>query len=442
MKRNHAEVWRLAVPIMLTNITVPLLGLADTAIAGHLPGAEYLGGVAVGAVVFNFLYAGLNFLRMGTTGLTAQAIGANNPDQARSWLARGLFAAMALGLIMAALRTPIIWAALEIAGPGGAVRHMAESYIEIRLWGAPAALMNFVFLGWFFGVHDTRAALITQVYMNGVNIALGVLFVVFWEWGVPGLALATLVSEITAVGLCAWIAREKLAGIGGVWRWDRIKDPTALKRMMAVNADIFIRSICLQIAFVFFTGFGARLGDAPLAANAVLLQFQTFMAYALDGFATAAEVLAGAALGAGNRLEFRRSCETAAIWGVIFSLVFCLVYFAGGEWLINQITTVESVRLEAYQYLPWNYVLPLLSVWSFLLDGIFIGATRTAAMRNGMIISLVLFVMAAHALTPAHGNHGLWAAFCLFMIMRGVTLGAVYPRLEKSVSANSVSGIT
>lgn len=437
MQRNHAQVWKLAVPIMLANVSIPLLGLVDTAIAGHLPGAEYLGAVAIGAIVFNFLYTILNFLRMGTTGLTAQAVGAGNPDQVRSWLARGSIVALVLGILIIALQVPITWASLELLAPSDAVRPLAESYIVVRMWGAPAALLNFVFLGWFFGVHDTKAALVSQLYMNGINIVLSFLLAVYLDWGVMGLAVATVISEVTAVGVCLWIARSKLKSIGGTWRWDRIKDPTALKRMMAVNADIFIRSLCLQAAFVTFTGFGARLGDAPLAANAVLLQFLTFTAYALDGFATAAEVLAGSALGAGDRAHFRQSCETAAIWGVIFSLVFCAVYFLAGTQLIDLITTVEDVRIEAYRYLPWNYALPILSVWSFLLDGIFIGTTRTAAMRNAMIASLAIFLIACWGLIPPFGNHGLWAAMSIFMLARGVTLGVYYPKLERSVGSTT-----
>lgn len=427
------RIWRLAGPIMLTNVTIPLLGAVDTAVVGHLPGPQYLGGVAVGALVFSVLYAGLNFLRMGTTGLTAQSFGARDMEAVRAWLGRALLLSAALGLVMVLLQLPIAWAAFTLTGASDEVSGLAESYFHIRIWGAPFALINFALLGWFFGVQDTRSALITQVYLNGANIVLDFLFVFGFGWGVDGVAWATLFSEVTAAGLGLWIASRKLGPFGGGWDIARLTESAPLKRMLGVNRDIFLRSMCLQGAFVAVTAYGARLGDETLAANAVLLQFQLFMAFGLDGFANAAEVLAGESVGAKNRKTFRAAFLATGRWALIFAVGFTVIFFALGPVIIDLLTDVQEVRMLAYAFLPWTAVSPLVSVWCFQLDGVFIGSTRTAAMRNGMAASLVLFLALLPFTVPAFGNHGLWGTFLIFMAARGVTLGVIYPRLERSL---------
>ncbi len=435
----NRKTWRLAGPVIVSNVSVPLLGAVDMAVVGHLPGPQYLGAVAVAALIFNIVYHGCNFLRMGTTGLTAQALGRGDTNEVAAWLHRsGLLAAL-IGIALIALQVPILWLSLMIVGPGEAVADLAATYFNIRIWGAPAALFNFALLGWLFGIQNTRAALATQIFMNGLNITLDLWFVLGLGWGVEGVAWATLISEVGSIGLGLYLARRNLIRIRGVnapadgKAWARAKDTTALKRMVGVGGDIFVRSLCLQASFVAFTALAARMGDSILAANAVLLNFQLFMSYALDGFANAAEALTGEALGAGNRHRFRQAVKATARWAAVFAVVFSGIYFAFGPLLIDVLTGVPEVRTLAREFLPWAAISPLISVWSFQLDGIFIGSTWTREMRNGMIVSLAVFGLCLIALTPTYANHGLWLAFMLFMAARAVTLGLQYPRLERAI---------
>ncbi|MBT3306143.1 MAG: MATE family efflux transporter [Alphaproteobacteria bacterium] len=429
----NRKTWMLAGPVILSNVSVPLLGAVDTAVVGQLPGPHYLGAVAVGALIFSVVYQGCNFLRMGTTGLTAQSLGAGDADEVRAWLARAGLLAITVGIILIVIQVPVIWASLLAVNPSDRVAPLTESYFSIRIWGAPMALLNLAMLGWFFGIQNTRAALATQIFMNGVNIVLDLWFVLGLGWGVEGVAWATLISEVSAVGLGLWLAARNLDRIGGHWQLSRIKNTGRLARMIRVNGDIFIRSMCLQAAFVMVISIGARMGDLTLAANAVLLNFQIFSAYAMDAFANAAEALTGEAVGARDRGRFRRAVKASSLWALIFSAGFTGLFYVVGPWLIDLLTSVEEVRQAARIYLPWVVALPMISVWSFQLDGIFIGATWTAQMRNGMAMSLAVFITALYLMVPDMGNHGLWLAFCTFMVTRALTLGVVYPRLERGV---------
>jgi len=432
----NRKTWALAGPIMISNISVPLLGAVDTAVMGRLPGPQYLGAVAVGALIFSFAYAGFNFLRMGTTGLTAQSYGAKDADQIRAWLARALALAVAAGVVLIALQQAIVWVSLFLIDPSDQVRPLTEAYFNIRIWSAPATLANFAILGWFFGVQNTRAALITQVAMNGANIVLDIWFVIGLGWGVEGVAWATLISEIGAVAVGLWLVRRELKRLGGHWNLKRAMNPDRLRVMMRVNGDIFIRSVFLQAAFLAFMAVGARMGDLILAANALLLNLEMFAAYALDGFANAVEALAGEAIGARQRHRFRAAVLATTRWALIFAAGLSVAFWGLGVLIIDLLSTVPEVRATAYEYLLWAALLPAGSVWSFQLDGIFIGSTRTAEMRNGMIISMAVFAAAMAALVPTWGNHGLWLAMWIFMVARAVTLALWYPRLERSVGAD------
>ncbi len=433
----NRKTWSLAGPVIISNVSVPLLGAVDIAVVGHLPGPHYLGAVAVGALIFNFIYHGFNFLRMGTTGLTAQSLGARDPDEVRAWLARAGLLALLIGAFLILIQSPVLWASLAVVDPGPLVRPLTDAYFSIRIWGAPMALLNFALLGWFFGIQNTRAALATQIFMNGVNIVLDLWFVLGLGWGVEGVAWATLISEVSAIGLGLWLVRVNLKRIGGDWHLERAFDGKRLARMFRVNGDILIRSLCLQTAFVIVAAVGARMGDVVLAANAVLLNFQMFTSYALDGFANAAEALTGEAVGAKNRGRFRQAVKATSLWAVAFSTCFTFFYLALGTVFVDILTSVPEVREAARQYLLWVQLLPLISVWSYQLDGIFIGSTWTAEMRNGMVASLAVFAIVLVPLVPAYGNHGLWLAFSLFMITRALTLGAVYPRLERAVGGEA-----
>lgn len=418
---------------MLSNISTPLLGMVDTAVVGHLDHAYYIGAVAVGSIVFSFLFWGFGFLRMGTTALTAQALGAEDGDEVRATLARALALAALLGLLLIGLQAPIGIGAFGLLDASADVERYARLYFEIRIWGAPAALGNYVILGWLLGTQRPVHALALQLLLNGLNIVLNLALVLGLGYGVAGVALATALSEGVALAVGLLLVARILRGLGGTWQPGLILDWPSLRRLMQVNRDIFLRTLCLVAAFAWFTNRGAAMGDVILAANAVLMNFQLFMSYALDGFAHAAESLVGGTVGAKDRKGLSQVVRASTIWAAIVASVFALAYLAGGGVLIDILTGIESVRQEARRYLPWNVLLPLISVWSFQFDGIFIGATRTGAMRNAMIVSLAAFLAAAWLFVPALGNHGLWLAFALFMAMRGVTLALAYPGLLRSV---------
>ncbi len=429
----NRDVWHLAGPIILSNVSVPLLGAVDTAVVGHLPGAHYIGGVAIGSLIFSFVYWGFGFLRMGTGGLTAQAFGAGNADEVRSVLARGALLAGALGLAVTVLQWPLGLLAFALLDASDDVERLADSYYYIRVWGAPAALLNYAMVGWFIGIRDAKSALVMQVAMNGVNIVLDLWFVIGLELGVDGVAWATLISEVGAIAIGGYLVRRNLVRIGGAWRRKAIFDGGRLAHLLAVNRDIFIRTLGLQLSFAAFTAIGARMGDAVLAANAVLMIFQSIMAYALDGFAHAAEALAGGYLGAGNRAKFHHAVKISSLWALGFAGFFTAFYGLFGGLMVDMMTNIAEIRVLARDYLPWTVVSPLISVWSFQLDGIFIGATRTADMRNAMLQAVVVYAGALAILVPAFGNHGLWASLMVLMVARALTLARRYPALERSV---------
>lgn len=430
----HRRVLMLAAPIILSNLSIPLLGAVDTAVMGHLPDPAYIGGVAIGALIFSYIYWGFGFLRMGTTGLVAQAHGAEDAVELRAILGRSGLLAVGLAGLLLLFQRPLGAVAFAILESTPEVESLAGTYYTIRLWGAPAALLNYVAWGWLIGVQRMRSALALSVFMNGLNIVLDLVLVVGLGHGIAGVALATLISEWSALALAVWLVMRVLRKTRGAWVRERIFDGERIAGLLRVNADIFIRTLCLVSAFAWFTAQGARMGNVLLAANAILLNFQMFMAYGLDGFAHASEALIGSAVGAGDRHLLRRAVRTTTIWAVGTAALFALVYAGAGRMIIAALTSIPEVRAAAATYLPWVAVSPLISVWSFQLDGIFIGATRTPEMRNGMLISLGIFLAAGWILIPRMGNHGLWLAMMVFMVIRAVTLGAWYPRITRDLS--------
>lgn len=427
------QTWRLVVPIILTNVTVPVLGIVDTAVVGHLPGPEYLGAVAVGALIFSIIYSSMLFLRMGTTGLTAQSLGAENHGEVRAWIIRGVVLSFVIGAVLIAAQSLIGGLLLGWVGASDDVRPLAEEYFFIRIWSAPATLLNFAILGWFLGIQKPKAALLTQALLNGVNIALDLWFVIGLDLGVSGVAMATLIAEFVGAFFGLYLVHRYARPLASHWDIKRALEKDKLLRMLRVNSDIFIRSLCLQGSIFLFTSHGARQGDIILASNAILIQFTVFSAYALDAFANAAEALAGKAYGAGKRNDFRAAVIASSRWALVFSLFFAALYAAAGPLLIDALTTVEEVRQTTRIYLPWLIVSPVIAVWSFQLDGIYIGATKTVAMRNTMIISMVFFYLCLLLFVPTMGNHGLWLAFMVFFAMRGITLGIWYPHVERGL---------
>jgi multidrug resistance protein, MATE family len=432
--RWHRRVLTLAFPIVLANLTQPILGAVDTAVAGHLDSASYLGGVALGGVFFNFVFWGFGFLRMGTTGLVAQAHGARDHAGMRDTVVRALLLAAAIGAAVLALQVPLIDYALRLIGGSDAVQHHAQIYCHARIWAAPLALGNYVVLGWLLGTQRVRLALLSQVFINSVNIAAVLLYVYVFDWGVAGIGAATATADALGFVLGAallWHGRPR--GLPALNR-AALLDGAALKRLIVLNRDIFVRTLCLLSSFGWFAHLGARQGDATLAANALLLTFQTFMAYGLDGFAHAAEALVGAAIGARDRHAFTQAVKVTALWSALGALGFSLVYWGAGAWIIERLTDQAAVRVAAETYLPWAALSPVISVWGFLLDGVFIGATRTRELMKAMVVSLAIFVATSWGLLALHGNHGLWAAMLIFMAARGVTLVRYLPGVVRGVA--------
>jgi len=421
----------VAIPIVLANATIPILGAVDTGVVGQMGLAVPIGAVGIGAIIISAIYWMFGFLRMGTTGLTAQAIGSNNQSETSALLVRGIIIGLVAGLILILIQIPLFSGALGLAPASQEVEALANEYLNIRVFSAPAAIAIFGITGWLIAKERTRAVLLLMLLVNSVNITLDFIFVLKFGWGVEGVAFATLIAEWLGLFYGLWLAREGFNN--GYWKnWVQILDRARLLQMAKVNSDILIRSVLLEIGFVSFLFLGSSFDDATLAANQVLVQFLNITAYAMDGFAFAAEALVGQALGAKNRALFRRSAVMTSQWGFGSVVVMAFAFYVFGNTIINVMTTAEDVRIVSYEYLPWMVLAPLVGAAAWMLDGIFIGATRTADMRNMMFISFCIYLIALALLLPSYGNHGLWASLIIFSIARGVTLGFKYPALEKS----------
>ena len=422
---SDRTLWRLALPMILSNISVPLLGIVDTAIIGHLDSPVYLGGVAVGATATSFVFMLLLFLRMSTTGLTAQAFGAGNKPALARALIQPMLIALAAGVLFIVLRTPVSELAAALMGGSEAVQQQAQTFIAIRWLSAPATLANLVILGWLLGVQYARAPMVLLITGNVVNILLDLLFVLQWHWGVAGAAAATAVADYVTLAVGVWMVARVLAlrGISfsllkASWRGDAA-------RLFRLNRDIMLRSLLLQLCFASLTLLGARLGADVVAVNAVLLMFLTFTAYALDGFAYAVEACSGEATGAGDRSRLRLLLYAACPQAGLVALRFAVIYALCGPAIIALLTSIESLREAADRYLIWQVILPLAGVWCYLLDGMFIGATRGRDMRNSMLLAALGYALTLLTL-PWLGNHGLWLAITVFLALRGITLGLIW----------------
>jgi MATE family multidrug resistance protein len=404
---------------------------------GHLPDPAYIGGVAIGAVIFDFLFWGFGFLQMSTSGFTAQAQGAGNRVEVQATLLRAMALAVALGLLLILLQGPIVALAFLMMDTSAQVEGLARSYYAIRIWSAPFALANYVILGWLLGQQRAGLILVLQLALNGTNIALDLLFVVGFGWGIEGVALATLIAQVGGIALAFVFVRKALVTRDPSITWSRLADRGRLTALLHVNTNIMIRTLCLIFGFAYFTARGAEMGDLILAANAVLLQFQFVSAYAMDGFSHAVEVLSGTALGRRSRSDFRRAVQVSTLWALGFAVLSALIFWLLGEQIIALFSNIAEVRLTAMEYLPWMIFAPLISVWSFLLDGIFVGTTRSAEMRNAMIASLAVYLAACWLLIPPFDNHGLWLSFMVFMAARMITLGLYLPRLERAIAGSA-----
>jgi multidrug resistance protein, MATE family len=432
---THRTVLAIALPVVVSNVSTPLIGVVDTAVMGRLPDPAYIGAVAVGSLIFTFVFWAFGFLRMGTTGLTAQALGANNSDEVVASLGRALLIAAAIGAALIVLQWPVRMIAFSLLAGTERVESLARSYYDIRIWAAPATLANYALLGWFIGIGRTDIGLVLQLVLNFANIALDALFVLVLGWDVRGVAAGTVLAECLAacVGIAfAWRHARKLHGH---WHRASLLASERLKRTLVVNRDIMIRSLALIFVFVWFVAQGAAFGDVTLAANAVLMQFIAVSAYFLDGLAFAAESLVGRAVGAASRANLVAAMKITTVWAAILAIGACLLIALLGPAIIDLLTIDETTRTVARQYLPWAVIAPFLGVWAFQLDGFFIGATRTSQMRSAMLVSLLIFLCAWWLLTPFQ-NHGLWAALHVHYLARIGTLYYFFPAFVRSVGHN------
>lgn len=431
---SDRRILKIAVPIILANLSVPILGVVDTGVVGQMGAAAPIGAVGLGAIILASIYWIFGFLRMGTTGLVAQATGAGDLTESGAILTRGIMIGLAAGAVMVLGQALIIWAAFRIAPASAEVETLAREYLAIRIWGAPATIALYAINGWLIATERTRGVLALQLWMNGLNIALDLWFVLGLGWGVQGVAIATLISEVSALALGLWLCRAAFSG--AQWRdWARVFDRARLKRMWGVNSDIMARTIALQAAMTGFLFVSAGFGDVELAANQILWQFLMITTYALDGFAFAAEALVGQAVGAKSVVLMRHAGLRASLWAVGGSVLMAVGFWVAGPYVIELMATDAQVRAAARAFLPFVVALCVLGVGAYMLDGIFIGATGTREMRNTVILAVAIYGALIWAFVPQHGNAALWSALIVLNLLRGVFLGGLYPRLERRVAA-------
>jgi MATE family multidrug resistance protein len=422
----------MAGPIILANVSVPLLAAVDTAVVGHLPEAYYLGGVAIGAMLFTYIHHLFNCLRMGTTGPTAQARGAGDDPEVRAMIGRALLLAAALGGVIVALQGPILALTFWLVNASPEVERYAREYFLIRVWSMPAALAGYAIIGWYYGLRDVRTPLIVQVVANALNIGLDFLFVFGFGWAVAGVAAASVIASYAGLALGLWYVwrtLRKLPGRGHA----RVLDRERLVRMFSINTDLVLRTFCVVSVLGLFMAKSAALGDLTLAANQVLHTFLVFTSYALDGFAHAAEAILGEAVGRRDRAAFRRSMRVVFVWSAGVGVLTLAIYAVAGHGIIALLTGIPEVRAAAAANLLWPIVLPVIAVWAYTYDGVYLAATRTTAMRNTVILSFAVYVTILFTLVPVYGNTALWIALATFLGLRGLLLHLLYPALLRTV---------
>lgn len=425
-KSLDAKIWMIAWPAIIANISIPLLGLVDAALLGHLDSASHLAAVAVGGAVLSFLYWGFSFLRMGTTGEVARASGAGNEPRALLALARSSVIALGIAALLLILQSPLTELGLAIMGPRESIEGFARDYISIRLLSAPAVLLTYTALGWFIGYQNTRWPMRVVIATNLLNIILDALFILGLGMASTGAALATVIAEYLGLAVALYGLRHHWPALRTPALWEALRQLPPYLRLLNSNLSLFVRTLTLLFAFAFFTAAGENLGQDVVAANAVMMQFLMFAAFAMDGFAYAAEGLAGEALGGGKPQQFYSVSRRCALWTTLSALLISVLILVNRSWLFPLLTGLPAVLAVMNAQGLWLVWLPLIAAPSYLLDGLFIGAGATRAMMLGMLFSAFCVYLPAWYLTTSLGNNGLWLAFTLFNAARGVSLGLGY----------------
>lgn len=426
---SHQQIWAIAGPMILANLSTPILGMVDTAVMGHLNSPVYLGAVALGSMVFTFLFWGFGFLRMVTTGLTSQVSEYGSQQQTESVLVQSGLLASGIAIALLVLQWPIAHIAFSLIDGSADVLFQAEEYFYVRIWSAPATLLNYAIMGWFIGNSASRSALAMAIVINVTNIVFDLIFVNGLEMTSSGVALASVIAEFTGLIFATYLLAKR------GFQWRKVDIPQAIKQFvkqrhqLAIHGNFMLRTLCLIFSFAFFTNQGAQHGDVILAANMVLLNFITFMAYVLDGFANATEVMTGKAIGRNDKNMLKASLVMNGQWALAVAALFSLVYFLVHSNIINLLTDIEAVATYADNYSLWIVIAPLLAVWSYLFDGLFVGATLGKEMRNAMIFSVFICYLPAWYLLQSFENHGLWAALMVLFIARAISQAAYLPSI-------------
>jgi MATE family multidrug resistance protein len=419
---RHSDVWKIALPASIAFITEPLVGIVDIAVIGQLGDAGMLGGLVLGALVFDIVFSLAYFLRLGTAGLVAQSMGARDPRDGLLHLLRALSIAVLIGVAIILLAVPILWLAnLGLAPEAGAAAALSE-YFHYRIWSAPFSLINYALLGWFYGRAKAKTGMALQMLLHGFDITLSIWFVHGLGWGVPGAAIGTVIGQAVAAMVGLYLVQRHYGGVAKMFRdtpLGDLLDPNGLKRMFSLSRDLMIRSAALMSAYAWFAAQGSRMGELTLASNAVLLNLLMFLAYFQDGISQAAEQLTGRAVGANWRPAFDSAYKYSLLWGFILSTTLGVSWYFGAPWVIGLLTSNAEVQAEAMTYLPMAVLCTLSFMPAFVFDGIMVGTTQNVTMRNGMLVSLVAFLIAALTLQPLFGNWGLWASLHIWFIVRG-----------------------
>ncbi|QGY43313.1 MATE family efflux transporter [Maribellus comscasis] len=425
----NKEILKLAVPNIVSNITVPLLGLIDLALMGHLGSEVYIGAISLGGVIFNFIYWGFGFLRMSTSGFTAQAFGEKNRQESITILIRALLVSASISLLILMLQAPIAWASFKIIGGSDEVETLANEYFRIRVWAAPAALSLFVFNGWFLGMQNARFPMIIAISVNIVNILFSVLFVFGLNMKSAGVALGTALSQYVGLAIAVTLLFKKYKYLLPEISKQGVLNIKILLNFFKVNSDIFIRSFCIILVFTFFTSKSASIDDTILAVNSLLIQLLLFFSFFIDGFAFAGEAMVGKYVGAKEPANLKKVVRLLFVWGIGLAAMFTLIYAPGTNIILNLLTSQTDVIQSAQPFLFWVILIPFTSFASFIWDGIYIGATASKAMRNTLIASTFLvFTPAYFLLNSLLGNHALWLGMILFMLSRGVIQTFLYKK--------------
>ncbi len=425
----NKRILNIAIPNIISNITIPLLGIVDLSLVGHLESKVYIGAIAIGSMIFNFIYWGFSFLRMGTSGFTAQSFGKKNIRESFHILYRALFVGLVGALALLLFQKPIDWLSFTVINGSDEVEYFAREYFYIRIWAAPATIAVYSISGWFIGMQNAKIPMAIAITINLLNIAFNVTFIKFFGMKSDGVALGTVFAQYSGLIVALLFLLNHKKRLRLYFNFKEIIQIDRLKIFFHVNKDIFIRTMSLVFALSFFTAKSAKYGDTLLAVNTLLLQFFTIYAYIVDGFAYAGEALAGKYFGAKDKVKLIRVSKLLFYWGLLMAGIFTLVYYFGDNILLKIFTDNVEIINNIQPYLFWIYLIPLLTFGAFIWDGIFIGVTASSSMRNAMLIStFLIFVPAYFILHHFFQNHGLWAAFMLFMIARIVTLSLYAPK--------------